>query len=127
MKIKSLLLIVSVLLIATAQAVAQTTVVEEAAVRVPLENYLKAHASGEDFIEQVKIPVQFHYGTRDSLIPNEDVEKLRVKLSAKNNRPEIYIYEGAQHGFANLTGETYRADYAALAEKRWRTFFPKHL
>jgi carboxymethylenebutenolidase len=80
-----------------------------------------------DFIEQVKIPMQFHYGTRDNLIPNEAVEKLRAKLSARDRKPEIYIYDEAQHGFANLTGETYRADYAALAEKRWRTFLQKHL
>jgi carboxymethylenebutenolidase len=80
-----------------------------------------------DFIEQVKIPAQFHYGTRDNLIPNADVEKLREKLSSKNRKPEIYLYDEAQHGFANITGETYRADYAALAEKRWRTFLQKHL
>ncbi|MCA1567637.1 MAG: dienelactone hydrolase family protein [Acidobacteria bacterium] len=79
------------------------------------------------YIEQVKIPIQFHYGTRDNLIPNPDVEKLREKLTTKNRKPEIYIYDEAQHGFANMTGETYRADYAALAEKRWRTFLQKHL
>lgn len=80
-----------------------------------------------DFIEQVKIPMQFHYGTRDTLIPNDKVEKLHEKLTGNNRKPEIYIYREAQHGFANMTGETYRADYAALAEKRWRKFFQKHL
>ncbi len=47
MKIKSLLLIVSVLLTTAAQTFAQTVVAEEAAVRDPLENYIKAHASGD--------------------------------------------------------------------------------
>jgi carboxymethylenebutenolidase len=80
-----------------------------------------------EFIEEVKIPVQFHYGTSDGLIPNEKVEKLREKLSAKNRRPEIYIYNEAGHGFANIGGETYRADYASLAEKRWREFLSNKL
>ncbi|MDQ4120087.1 MAG: dienelactone hydrolase family protein [Acidobacteriota bacterium] len=80
-----------------------------------------------EFIEQVKIPMQFHYGTRDGLIPNEDVERLREKLEKNKRKPEIYIYDGAGHGFANITGETYRADYADLAEKRWSKFLQKHL
>lgn len=50
-----------------------------------------------EFIEGVKIPVQFHYGTRDGLIPNELVAKLGEKLSAKNRKPEIYIYNDAGH------------------------------
>lgn len=80
-----------------------------------------------EFIEEVKIPVQFHYGTRDGLIPNELVAKLGEKLSAKNRKPEIYIYDDAGHGFAGIGGETYRADYAQLAEKRWKKFLQKHL
>lgn len=80
-----------------------------------------------EFIEEVKIPVQFHYGTSDGLIPNEKVEKLRAKLSAQNRKPEIYIYDGAAHGFAGVGGETYRADYAAQAEKRWRKFLSNKL
>lgn len=80
-----------------------------------------------NFIDQVKIPMQFHYGTRDGLIPNETVEKLQKTLGTGKRKPEIYIYEDAEHGFANFKGETYRADHAALAEKRWRTFLQRHL
>lgn len=80
-----------------------------------------------DFINQVKIPMQFHYGTRDGLIPNDSVEKLRETLRVGKRRSEIYIYEDGEHGFANIKGDTYRADHAALAEKRWRTFLQRHL
>lgn len=80
-----------------------------------------------DFINRVKIPMQFHYGTRDGLIPNETVERLRETLRAGKRESEIYIYEEAEHGFANVKGGTYRADHAALAEKRWRTFLQRHL
>jgi len=80
-----------------------------------------------DFINQVRIPLQFHYGTRDGLIPNEAVEKLRETLRTGKRESEIYIYEDGEHGFANIRGETYWADHAALAEKRWRTFLQRHL
>ncbi len=33
-----------------------------------------------EFVEQIKIPMQFHYGTSDGLIPNENVQKLHGKL-----------------------------------------------
>ncbi|HEX8263830.1 MAG TPA: dienelactone hydrolase family protein [Pyrinomonadaceae bacterium] len=80
-----------------------------------------------EFIEEVKIPIQFHYGTRDGLIPNELVAKLGEKFSAKNRKPEIYIYDDAGHGFAGVGGETYRAHYAQIAERRWKKFLQKHL
>lgn len=80
-----------------------------------------------EFIEEVKIPIQFHYGTSDGLIPNEKVKKLRERLSTKGRKPEIYIYNEAEHGFANIGGETFRADYATLAEKRWRRFLHNKL
>jgi dienelactone hydrolase len=80
-----------------------------------------------DFINQVRIPVQFHYGTRDGLIPNDTVERLRETLRVVKRESEICIYEDGEHGFANIEGETYRADHAALAEKRWRTFLQRHL
>ncbi|MDQ3799878.1 MAG: dienelactone hydrolase family protein [Acidobacteriota bacterium] len=80
-----------------------------------------------EFAEQIKIPMQFHYGTNDGLIPNEVVRKLREKLTEKRMKAEFFIYDQAQHGFANIGGETYRVDYAELAEKRWRAFLRNNL
>ena len=47
MKIKSLFIIAMFLLTATVQAVAQKADAEQLAVRIPLENYIKAHATGD--------------------------------------------------------------------------------
>jgi carboxymethylenebutenolidase len=80
-----------------------------------------------DYIQRVKVPVQFHYGMNDGLIPNEDLVKLGEKINATGRKPEIYIYEGAQHGFADMTDDTSHAEHAALAEKRWKKFLRKHL
>ncbi len=60
MKINSLFIAI-VLLLATVQAFAQTNDAEQSAVRIPLENYIKAHASGdssnlgESFYSEAKI------------------------------------------------------------------------
>ncbi len=60
MKINSLFIAI-VLLLATVQAFAQTNDAEQSAVRIPLENYIKAHASGdssnlgESFYPEAKI------------------------------------------------------------------------
>lgn len=47
MKIKSLFIIAIFLLTATVQAFAQKADAEQLAVRIPLENYIKAHATGD--------------------------------------------------------------------------------
>jgi carboxymethylenebutenolidase len=80
-----------------------------------------------EYIQEIKIPIQFHYGTRDALIANEHVVMLRQKMEAADRQAKIYIYDEAPHGFANPTDETYRADDAKLAEKRWKKFLQKHL
>ncbi len=47
MKIKSLFIIAMFLFTATVEAVAQKADAEQLAVRIPLENYIKAHATGD--------------------------------------------------------------------------------
>jgi hypothetical protein len=47
MKVKHLLLTVVVLTVSAAAASAQTAEAEKAAARVPLENYLRGHATGD--------------------------------------------------------------------------------
>lgn len=46
--------------------------------------------------ETPKCPVQLHYGAEDHGIPMENVERVRTK---RNEDCEIYVYEGAGHGF----------------------------
>ena len=80
-----------------------------------------------EFVAQIKIPMQFHFGTRDDGIPLSDVRKLKETVKAGKLPAEIYTYKDAEHGFANLTGLNYKPDAAMLAEKRWKKFLRKHL
>lgn len=81
-----------------------------------------------EFVSNVKnAPIQFHYGTNDHLIPTRDVDKLKEVLEKNKISHEIYIYEKADHGFANFANPNYDAEHAALAEKRWREFLRKKL
>jgi carboxymethylenebutenolidase len=80
-----------------------------------------------DFIDRLKIPMQFHFGTADDLIPNEDVTRLREKLRQAGAKFEIYNYENAAHGFYNFNGPTFNAPYAGSAIARGKKFLRKHL
>jgi carboxymethylenebutenolidase len=68
-------------------------------------------------------PVQMHFGEKDASIPMTDVDAVR----AAQPKAEIYVYEGAQHGFGcDERGSYSKPDYE-LAQKRTVEFFAKHL
>jgi len=68
-------------------------------------------------------PVQLHFGDQDTGIPMTDV------LAIKAARPEVevFVYEGAGHGFACEQRGSYVKPDAELAEKRTLDFLAKHL
>ena len=70
-----------------------------------------------------KIPLEMHYGDRDTGIPLEQVEQLK----ARHPGVGIYVYP-AQHGFCN-SDRADRFDEAACIKASARTldFFRKHL
>jgi carboxymethylenebutenolidase len=61
-----------------------------------------------------KIPVMMHFGALDKHIPLSDVETIRQK------RPEceVYVYEGADHGFNCDERASYNKGAAGLAWQR---------
>ena len=68
-------------------------------------------------------PVQMHFGEKDASIPMTDVDAVR----AAQPKVEVYVYEGAQHGFGcDERGSYSKPDYE-LAQKRTTDFFAKHL
>lgn len=73
--------------------------------------------------EAHKIPVQMHFGTLDKSIPANDVEAIR----AAQPDVDIYIYEGADHGFGCDDRAAYQKEAAALAQERTLAFFAQHL
>jgi carboxymethylenebutenolidase len=76
------------------------------------------------FIDETpKCPVQLHFGSEDQGIPLSDVEKIKSK------RPDldVYIYEGAAHGFNCDERASYNKDATAVAWKRTQEFFAKNM
>ena len=70
-----------------------------------------------------KVPTQLHFGEKDAGIPLTDVEIIR----AKRQEVEIFVYEGAQHGFGCDERASYDKPSADLARQRSLAFFAEHL
>jgi carboxymethylenebutenolidase len=73
--------------------------------------------------DKPKVPTQLHFGAEDHGIPLSDVEIIRSK------RPdvEIFIYDGAGHGFSCNERPSYDEASADIARQRSLAFFAKHL
>lgn len=73
--------------------------------------------------DKPQVPTQLHFGARDAGIPLADVETIRSK------RPdvEIFVYDGAQHGFGCDERASYDQPSADLARQRSLAFFAAHL
>jgi len=69
------------------------------------------------------VPTQLHFGEKDHGIPLSDVETIRAK------RPdvEIFVYDGAEHGFNCDQRASYNKASADLARERSLGFLAKHL
>lgn len=73
--------------------------------------------------EEPKCPTQLHYGAEDQGIPMSNVESVRAR------RPdcEIFVYEGAGHGFNCDQRASFHPASARTAWERTMKFFEKHL
>jgi dienelactone hydrolase len=52
-----------------------------------------------DYLQGVRVPLQFHFGAADSLTPSADIAALRAQLELHGRSAQIYVYAGAGHGF----------------------------
>jgi len=73
--------------------------------------------------EKARIPVQMHFGEKDGSISMPDVEAIKKAQPAA----EVYVYEGAGHGFACDERDSYNAGAAKTATDRAMAFFDKNL
>jgi carboxymethylenebutenolidase len=73
--------------------------------------------------EKPACPVQMHFGEKDEGIPLTTVEEIKKKQP----QAEVYIYEGAPHGFNCDERAAYRKDAADLAWKRTQDFLAKNM
>ncbi|MNL61135.1 Dienelactone hydrolase family protein [compost metagenome] len=72
------------------------------------------------------MPVQFHYGALDAHIPPEAVQGVRDAMAGKPGS-EIYVYQGADHGFNCWARGSYHQPSAALAHGRALVFLSEAL
>lgn len=73
--------------------------------------------------EVPRCPTQLHFGETDASIPMSDVEAVR----AARPEVEVFVYDGAGHGFGCEERGSYVPADAALAQERTLAFFGKHL
>lgn len=69
-----------------------------------------------------QIPLEMHYGDRDTGIPVEQVAQLRARYP----KVPIYLY-AADHGFFNDERKSFDAAAATVAFARTAEFFARHL
>jgi carboxymethylenebutenolidase len=86
-----------------------------------------APVSAED-AAKITAPLMLHYAdpTKDTGI-GQRIPGYEAALKANNKKYELFIYEGAQHGFHNDTTPRYDEAAAKLAWQRTLDFFNKNL
>jgi carboxymethylenebutenolidase len=78
-------------------------------------------------VSRLRSPVQVHCGTDDRHVSVADIRELERMLRAQATPIEVYLYEGADHGFLAYTRPYYKPDAAKLAWARTTQFLHKHL
>jgi carboxymethylenebutenolidase len=73
--------------------------------------------------ETPNCPVQLHFGAEDHGIPLTDVDAIR----AAQPGVEVFVYEGANHGFGCEQRASFEPKSFELAQSRSLDFFRKHL
>ena len=73
--------------------------------------------------EEPSCPVMLHFGGADSHIGPEQVEAVRQA----HPEVEVYVYSGAEHGFANHMRSSFSPDAAKLAGERTLNFLKTNL
>lgn len=73
------------------------------------------------------LPIQIHHGTADRSVKVEESKKTFDSLKLLKANPEIFTYEGADHGFLAYTRPFYKPIEAQLAWDRAVRFLQKHL
>ncbi len=74
----------------------------------------------------VKCPIQFHFGEKDAAIPSEVWGKVREAFAGRPNA-EVFVYDGAEHGFNCTRRASFNPEAAKLARSRTLELFRKSI
>ena len=81
----------------------------------------------EERLRPIASPILGFFGDQDRGIKVESVNRFEAALERLRKDYEIHIYEGADHAFANPTGNNYNADYANDAWDKTLEFLKRNL
>jgi carboxymethylenebutenolidase len=86
-----------------------------------------AHTKAEE-VAGLKAPVQIHHGKADPVSPYAVSERLGKQLRSQGTPVEVFLYDGAEHGFLAYTRHPeYNPDAAQEAWKRTVAFLDRYL
>lgn len=80
-----------------------------------------------DRLKALTMPILGIFGALDQNPSVERVRAFEASLKSLGKTPEIYIYDNANHAFANPSGRNYNAQAAEDAWKHTVTFLKEHL
>lgn len=78
-------------------------------------------------LSALEMPILGIFGALDQNPPVETVKQFESALKSVGKAPEIYIYEGANHAFANPSGTRYNPEAAEDAWNKTVAFLAQHL
>ncbi|NJO40066.1 MAG: dienelactone hydrolase family protein [Cyanobacteria bacterium RU_5_0] len=78
-------------------------------------------------LSPLQMPILGIFGSLDDNPSPETVQQFESALNSLGKSAEIYIYEGADHAFANPSGTRYDAEAAEDAWQRTIAFLEQHL
>jgi len=78
-------------------------------------------------LAKIETPILGIFGSEDQGIPVAGVRRFETALQELGKEASIHVYEGADHAFANPTGNRYDAEAAADAWQKTLAFFKEHL
>lgn len=81
----------------------------------------------ENRLHNIRSPILGLFGAEDKGITVESVQRFEAALERLRKNYEIHIYPGADHAFANPTGNAYNAEAADDAWRRTLEFLDLHL
>lgn len=80
-----------------------------------------------DAAEQVRCPLQAHYGEADQFIPLSEVELLRQALGRSGHPTELHLHPGAGHAYHDDTHPNYHEKAAQETDRLVFDFLRRHL
>ena len=83
--------------------------------------------SDHEQLGRLEMPVLGHFASNDQVVPTQSVIDFEAAMQELGKDVDVYIYEGAQHGFSNPSGQAYNAEYAEQAWGRTTAFLSQNL